>query len=130
MEKRSAAALLLAAFIIAGVPATAVAVATPAPSFTVVCTPPPCPAGTLTCPPAGNGCPGGCGYACVTPTIVCTPPPCPAGGVLTCPPAANGCPGGCGYACVTPTTPASAGEPLVIAGGLALCLLAFGRRSR
>lgn len=31
------------------------------------CTAPSCPAGTLTCPPSGNGCPGGCGVVCINP---------------------------------------------------------------
>ena len=97
---------------------------------TVVCTPPPCPpGGSLECPPPGNNCTGGCGIVCVTPTIVCTPPPCPPGGTLTCPPAVNGCPGGCGVVCQTPATPKSSGEPLVLIGGIALCLFVLRRRS-
>ena len=129
MEKRFAAALLLAILVIAGVPAAAVAVLSPSPSVPVVCTPPPCSSGSFTCPPEGNGCPGGCGVVCVTPAIVCTPPPCPAGGTLTCPPAGNGCPGGCGAVCVTPTTPSSPCEPLVVIAAIGFCLMVICRKT-
>jgi hypothetical protein len=83
----------------------------------------------LTCPPAENGCPGGCGMVCTSPTVTCVPPPCPTDSKPFCPPAANGCPGNCGIACGIPTTPKSAGEPMLIIGGIALCLLVIDRRS-
>ena len=129
-ERYTGMVFLLLLILISPVPAV-IPDASPVPSVSVICTPPPCPAGgSLACPPSGNGCPGGCGVICKTPAIVCTPPPCPAGGSLACPPSGNGCPGGCGVVCATPTTPVSATEPLLIIGGIALCLLVIGRRNR
>jgi hypothetical protein len=105
MDNRFTCAVFLIILFIVGIPVSAIAVpSSPTPTVSVVCTPPPCPTGgTFTCPPAGNGCPGGCGVVCTIPTVVCTPPPCPPDGTFTCPPAGNGCPGGCGVICVLPT---------------------------
>ncbi|MDD1681666.1 MAG: hypothetical protein LUQ35_08645 [Methanoregula sp.] len=121
MAKKLLFAFFLVLLFIVNVPVSAVmAASSPAPSVSVVCTPPVCPTGgTFSCPPEGNGCPGGCGVVCATPTVVCTPPPCPTGGTLSCPPAADGCPGGCGMVCTTPTIVCT--PPPCPAGGTLTC---------
>ncbi len=77
--------------------------ATPTPPPYPVCTPPQCGPGEVrSCP---DGCIGGCGFICATPTptpavVVCTPPPCTDGEVPLCP---GSCPGGCGSVCGQPS---------------------------
>ena len=77
---------------------------TPTPTATAtipggLCTPPPC-AGSnvLVCNNCPEPCPGGCGFACASPTPKCTAPICAAGEVLHSRSCGDGCP-----ICATPT---------------------------
>lgn len=77
--------------------------ATPTPPSYPICTPPQCGPGEVRS--CSNGCIGGCGFICATPTptpaiFVCTPPPCTDGQVPLCP---GSCPGGCGSVCGQPS---------------------------
>jgi hypothetical protein len=104
----------------------------------VICTSPSCPVGEMvSCPPAADGCPGGCGNVCTKSTtlitnitITCTTPVCYGGGNQWCPSNANGCPGGCGIICMNPTTPREPLESLLIVGAIVLAIVIVGRKSR